>query len=167
MAEEIFSDYLSVDQVIWLNGNILAGDDTDGHVDQLVRFVGPATIVAAHCGDQYDPSFPALAENLQCLQKTDLVSGKQLEVIPLPLPSPITHEEYRLPASYCNFLIANGGLIVPQFDDPNDQVACDILQDCFPEREVVGLPSSTLVWGLGAVHCLSQQQPAMTLPVST
>ena len=167
MAEEIFSDYLSVDQVIWLNGHILAGDDTDGHVDQLVRFVGPATVVAAVCDDQHDPGFQALAENLQRLQKTSLVSGKTLEVIPLPLPSPVTRGEYRLPASYCNFLVANGGLIVPQFDDPNDRVACHILQDCFPGREVVGLPSSALVWGLGAVHCLSQQQPAMSLPTST
>lgn len=162
MAEEIFSDYLSVDQVIWINGQILAGDDTDGHVDQLVRFVGPATVVAAHCEDQHDPSFQPLTENLHRLQETVLVAGQALQVITLPLPAPVTHGEHRLPASYCNFLIANGGLIVPQFDDPNDQLACAILQDCFPDREVVGLPSRALVWGLGTVHCLSQQQPAMT-----
>ncbi len=161
MAEQVLLDHLSADQFIWLNGKGLVGDDTDGHIDQLVRFVNSSTVVAATCEDPQDPCFQPLVDNLEVLKQSGEVAGQKLEVVPLPLPKPIKHEGQRLPASYCNFFIANGGIIVPQFDDPHDQLAREILQTCFPEREVVGLPASKLVWGLGTIHCLTQQQPAI------
>lgn len=159
MAERVLLDYLSAEQFIWLNGNGLVGDDTDGHIDQLVRFVDTSTVVAATCEDPRDPCYQPLNDNVEALKQVGLVSGQELEVIPLPLPQPVEYGGQRLPASYCNFFIANGGIIVPQFDDPHDQLAREILQTCFPEREVVGLPASKLVWGLGTIHCLTQQQP--------
>ena len=158
--EEVFSHYLAIDQVIWLQGKALIGDDTDGHVDQLARFVNEHTVLVATCEDPQDPSFENLQGNLRCLREARLATGQPLEVIPLPLPQPVTHEGQRLPASYCNYLVSNGGIIVPCFEDPHDQVALGILQDCYPDRSVVGLPARELVCGLGAVHCLSQQQPA-------
>jgi len=164
MAERVLLDYLSADQFIWLNGKGLMGDDTDGHIDQLVRFVDSSTVVAATCEDSQDPCYQPLVDNIEVLKQSGPVAGQELEVIPLPLPQPVEYEGQRLPASYCNFLIANEGIIVPQFDDPHDQLAREILQTCFPEREVVGLPASKLVWGLGTVHCLTQQQPAIHRP---
>ena len=161
MAEQVLQDYLSAEQFIWLSGKGLEGDDTDGHIDQLVRFVDSSTVVAATCDDPSDPCYQPLRENLALLEQSAPIAGQALEVIPLPLPQPVEHEGQRLPASYCNFYIANGGIIVPQFDDPHDQLAREILQTCFPAREVVGLPASKLVWGLGTVHCLTQQQPAI------
>jgi len=161
MAEQVLHDHLATEQFIWLSGKGLAGDDTDGHIDQLVRFVDASTVVAATCEDPRDPCYQPLRENLELLQQTDSVTGEGLKVIPLPLPQPVEHEGQRLPASYCNFYIANGGIIVPQFDDPHDQLAREILQTCFPEREVIGLPARQLVWGLGTIHCLTQQQPAI------
>ena len=160
MVEQVFSDYLGAKQVIWLNGSGLVGDDTDGHIDQLVRFVNSSTVVAASCDNVQDPCFQPLRENVRKLESADLVDGKTLEVITLPLPQPVKYQEQRLPASYCNFYIANGGIIVPQFDDPHDELAREVLEKCFPDREVVGLPATALVWGLGTVHCLTQQQPA-------
>ena len=161
MVEQVFADYLGADQVIWLNGNVLVGDDTDGHIDQLVRFVNSTTVVAASCDNDQDPCFQPLSENLRELDRIGQVAGEPLEVISLPLPQPIKYQDQRLPASYCNFFIANGGIIVPQFDVPHDQLACEILRGCFPDRDVVGLPAGRLVWGLGTVHCLTQQQPAI------
>ncbi len=160
MVERILRDYLSAEQFIWLNGKGLVGDDTDGHIDQLVRFVDSSTVVAATCEDPQDPCYQPLVDNLEALKQSGPVAGQELTVIPLPLPQPVEYEGRRLPASYCNFFIANGGIIVPQFNDPHDQLAREILQTCFPEREVVGLPASKLVWGLGTIHCLTQQQPA-------
>ena len=164
MVEKVLLDYLSVEQVIWLTGEGLPGDDTDGHIDQLVRFVNSSTVVAASCDDQQDACYQPLADNLRVLKQSGPLAGRELEVIPLPIPQPVEHGGQRLPASYCNFFIANGGIIVPEFDDPHDQLAQEILQDCFPDREVVGLPASKLVWGLGTVHCLTQQQPATHHP---
>lgn len=161
--ERYLADYLGARKVIWLTGGDLAGDDTDGHVDQLARFVGPHTVVVAWEDDPTDPNYEPLQRNFWELQSHTDQDGRPLQVIPLPLPRPLYHRgdpTLRMPGSYCNFHIANGVVVVPQFDDPHDRVACEILERLFPDREIVGLPARDLIWGLGAFHCLSQQEPA-------
>lgn len=157
--EQYLADYLGARHVIWLRGGDLAGDDTDGHVDQLARFVDATTIVVAWEDDPTDENFESARSNFWQLLETPRLDGGAWRVIPLPLPSPVRRDDQRLPASYCNFHLANGVVIVPQFDDPRDAVACDTLRRLFPTRQVIGLPASDLVWGLGAFHCLSQQEP--------
>jgi agmatine deiminase len=157
--EQLLADHLSADAICWLLGQGIEGDDTDGHVDQLARFVGPTTVLAAIASDPADPQFAPLAENVRRLQAFGADSGRPLEVIGLPLPSPKYCQQQRLPASYCNFYIANGAVLVPQFDDPADGRACGILSELMPGREVLGVPALDLVWGLGAFHCLTQQEP--------
>jgi agmatine deiminase len=157
--EQAFHDYLGVDQVIWL-GRGVVGDDTHGHVDDITRFVGPETIVTAVEPNTKDANHEPLAENLQRLKAARTPDGKQFTVIELPLPRPVIFRGQRLPASYANFYIANGLVLVPTFHDPNDRVALNILAHVFPEREVIGIHSVDLVWGLGTLHCMTQQQPA-------
>jgi agmatine deiminase len=157
--EQVFSDFLGVDQVIWLNRGI-AGDDTHGHIDDIARFVSPDTIVAAVEPDMRDANHAPLAENLARLKAARTLDGKQLTVIELPMPRPVVFRGQRLPASYANFYIANSLVLVPTFHDPNDRIALNILAQVFPEREVIGVHSVDLVWGLGALHCMTQQQPA-------
>jgi agmatine deiminase len=157
--EQVFSDFLGVDRVIWLNCGI-AGDDTHGHVDDIARFVAPATIVAAVEPDAHDPNRAPLEENLARLKAARTLDGKQFTVVELPLPRPVVFRGQRLPASYANFYIANGLVLVPTFHDPNDRVALNALAEVFPDREVVGIHSVDLIWGLGALHCMTQQQPA-------
>jgi len=156
--DQAFHDYLGIDQVIWL-GRGVAGDDTHGHVDDISRFVGPETIVTAVEPDTKDANHEPLEENLQRLKAARTLAGKQFTVVELPLPRPVVFRGQRLPASYANFYIANGLVLVPTFHDPNDRVALNILAGVFPDREVIGIHSVDLVWGLGTLHCMTQQQP--------
>jgi agmatine deiminase len=157
--ERAFHEYLGIDQVIWLNRGV-AGDDTHGHVDDISRFVGPTTIVTAVEPDTSDANHAPLAENLERLKAARTADGKQFTLVELPLPRPVVFSGQRLPASYANFYIANGVVLVPTFHDRNDRVALNILADVFPDREVIGIHSVDLVWGLGTLHCMTQQQPA-------
>lgn len=162
--EHAFHDYLGIDQVIWL-GRGVAGDDTHGHVDDISRFVAPTTIVTAVEPDTSDVNHEPLAENLERLKAARTSDRKQFTIVELPLPRPVVFRGQRLPASYANFYIANGVVLVPTFNDRNDRVALNILADVFPGRDVIGIHSVDLVWGLGTLHCMTQQQPA-ALPSS-
>jgi agmatine deiminase len=156
--EQYFADYLGARHVLWLPRGELAGDDTDGHIDQLARLVGPATVIAA-AADRADENYEPLEENLSFLRSSRDAAGRSLDVISLPLPAPKYFGGQRLPACYCNFYIANDLVLVPQFEDPADGRAVAILREAIPDREVRGLPSLDLVWGLGSFHCLTQQEP--------
>ena len=157
--EKVFADYLGVRKVLWLGPGI-TGDDTHGHIDDLARFVGPHTVVAVEEKNPADANFLPLQENLLRLQDmTDLMGG-HLDVIHLPMPGPVNFRGQRLPASYANFYIANDRVLVPTFNDPHDRLALGILADLFPGRKVIGIHAVELVWGLGTLHCLTQQQPA-------
>ena len=156
--EKVFADYLGIKNVIWL-GSGIAGDDTHGHVDDITRFVAPDTVVTAVETNPDDPNYELLRENIRRLRGASDQDGKPLAIIELPMPAPVIFEGRRLPASYANFYIANGLVLVPVFNDPNDRVALDILADVFPDREVVGIYSGDLIWGFGAMHCMTQQQP--------
>jgi agmatine deiminase len=149
--ERVFHEYLGIDQVIWL-GRGIAGDDTHGHVDDIARFASPTTIIAAVEPNANDPNHAPLAENLRLMKAARTLEGKQFTVIELPMPRPIVFRKQRVPASYANFYIANGVVLVPTFHDPNDRIALNILAEAFPDRD--------LIWGLGALHCMTQQQPA-------
>jgi agmatine deiminase len=159
--ELAFHDYLGIDQVIWLNRGI-AGDDTHGHIDDISRFAGPATIVTAVEPDASDPNHAPLAENLARLKAARTADSKQFTLVELPMPRPVVFRGQRLPASYANFYIANGLVLVPTFHDPNDRVALNTLAEVFSGREVIGIHCVDLVWGLGTLHCMTQQQPAET-----
>ena len=147
--------------IIWLPGDSIAGDDTDGHIDQLARFADPTTVVYSWCEDPSDPQSDGLAANLDALrQGLDSVPGTtDWNLVPLPIPEPIELHSRRVPASYCNFLITNDLVIVPQFSVPQDEIAIQTLESLFPGRHVMGLPSRNLSVGLGSFHCLSQQVP--------
>ena len=157
--ERVFADYLGVRKVLWL-GRGIAGDDTHGHVDDLARFVGPRIVVTAVEDNPADPNCQPLRENLERLRGLTDPDGGRLEVVPLPMPAPVVFDGQRLPASYANFYIANDRVLVPTFNDPNDRRALGLLAELFPGREVVGVHAVDLVWGLGTLHCLTQQQPA-------
>ena len=157
--EQAFHDYLGVDRVIWL-GRGAAGDDTHGHIDDISRFVARETIVTAVEPDATDSNHGPLAENLVLLKAARTLSGKQFTIVELPMPRPVIFRGQRLPASYANFYVANGLVLMPTFHDPKDRVALNILAQLFPGREVVGVHSVDLIWGLGAMHCMTQQQPA-------
>jgi agmatine deiminase len=157
--EKLFADNLGITQVIWL-GSGIAGDDTHGHVDDITRFVSPDTVVTAVESDPDDPNYEPLRENIRRLREATDQDGKPLSIIELPMPGPVIFEGRRLPASYGNFYIANGLVLVPVFNDPNDRFALDILADLFPNRDVIGIYSGDLIWGFGAMHCMTQQQPA-------
>jgi agmatine deiminase len=161
--EAIFREYLGAGNTIWL-GRGIAGDDTHGHVDDVCRFVGPGTVVACVEDDERDPNHAPLRENLERLEGARLEDGSRLQVIPLPLPSPLFFDGQRLPASYANFYIANAAVLVPTFNDPMDRVALGILGELFYDRPVVGVHAVDLAWGLGTVHCLTQQEPAAAAP---
>jgi len=152
-------ELLGVHEILWL-GEGIAGDDTDGHVDDLTRFVGPAKVVTAVESDVADENHRALAANRERLQALRLASGAGLEILELPMPAPRVAGGQRLPASYANFYIANGVVLVPAFDDPMDTDAQGLLAHCFPDRRILPIDSRALVQGLGAVHCLTQQIPA-------
>jgi agmatine deiminase len=156
--EQVFHNYLGIDQVIWLDRGI-AGDDTHGHIDDITRFVGEAKIVTAVEPDTSDANHAPLAENLQRLKAARTSGGKEFELVELPMPRPVIFRGQRLPASYANFYIANNLVLVPTFHDPNDRVALNILAEVFPGRDVIGIHCVDLVWGLGTLHCMTQQQP--------
>jgi agmatine deiminase len=156
--ERLFADYLGAKKVLWL-GRGIAGDDTHGHVDDLARFVGPRTVVIVVEDDANDVNYGPLQENLERLRGMTDLDGRPLEVVPLPMPGPVMFDGQRLPASYANFYIANDRVLVPTFNDPNDRKALGVLAEVFPGREVVGIHAVDLVWGLGTLHCLTQQQP--------
>jgi len=156
--EKIFAQYLGATNVIWLGSGIV-GDDTHGHVDDITRFVSPDTVVTCVDADPSSENYEALRENIRRLRDATTEDGKPLATIDLPMPAPLYFEGRRLPASYANFYIANGLVLVPVFNDPNDRVALDIFADIFPDREIVGIYCGDLIWGFGAIHCMTQQQP--------
>ncbi len=157
--ELLFDHYLGAPNVIWL-GKGIVGDDTHGHVDDITRFVAPGKIVTVVEKDKRDENYALLQDNLKRLKKARDAKGKPFEIIELPMPRPVMFEGQRLPASYANFLICNKVVLVPVFNDVADKVALRILQECFPKRDVVGIYARDLVWGLGTIHCLTQQEPA-------
>lgn len=156
--EEYLHHFYGVDNILWL-GDGIAGDDTDGHIDDLVRFVNADTVVTVVESNRLDVNYVPLRDNLKELKKLRLENGKPLNIVELPMPEPIVYEGMRLPASYANFYISNKYVIVPTFRDKNDNAVLKILEQCFPDRKVVGLDSVDVIWGLGSFHCLSQQEP--------
>jgi agmatine deiminase len=156
--EAVFREALGAPNTIWL-GKGIAGDDTHGHVDDLARFVGPRTIVLVREDDPKDANYAPLEENRERLQGARLQDGGKPEVVYLPMPAPLLFDGTRLPASYANFYVANAAVLVPTFDDPADREALGILGELFTDRPVVGIHARDLVWGLGTIHCLSQQEP--------
>jgi agmatine/peptidylarginine deiminase len=157
---KVFAEYLGGTNVIWLDSGIV-GDDTHGHVDDITRFVSPDTVVTCVDADPTSENYEALRENIRRLRDATTEDGKPLATIDLPMPAPVYFEGRRLPASYANFYIANRIVLVPVFNDPNDRVALDIFADIFPDREIVGIYCGDLIWGFGAIHCMTQQQPAV------
>ena len=157
--EEILKTYLAVGQIIWL-GQGIAGDDTDGHVDDIARFVNSTTAVCVLERDEADANYASLKDNYERLLAFRGRAGQKLTVIPLPTAGQVASEGQRLPASYANFYIANGVVLVPTFDHPNDDEALGILRELFPGRKVIGSPCAAVVYGLGAIHCVTQQEPA-------
>jgi agmatine deiminase len=157
--EQRLRDYLGVRDVLWL-GDGIAGDDTDGHIDDLTRFVAGRTVVTVVEKNREDENHKPLQENLARLRAME-IGGRNMDIITLPMPRKIVREGMRLPASYANFYIANTCVLVPIFADPNDEAALSILGDCFPDRRVIGIDCRELIWGLGTFHCLTQQQPTV------
>lgn len=157
--EAVFKEYLGVTNVIWL-GDGIEGDDTHGHIDDLCRFVNEDTIVTIVETDSEDSNYKPLQDNLKRLQNAKLENGKSPVIVALPMPKRVDFEDLRLPASYANFLILNNCVLVPTFNDSNDRVALNILSECFPDREVIGISCVDFIWGFGTLHCLSQQIPA-------
>lgn len=156
--ERYLIDYYGVENILWL-GDGIVGDDTDGHIDDITRFVSEDTVVTVVEEDRKDDNYEVLQENVAALKKMRLENGKPLNIVELPMPGPVIYEDMRLPASYANFYISNQYVIVPTFRHRNDDRALNILQDCFKDRKVVGLDSIDIIWGLGSFHCLSQQEP--------
>lgn len=160
-VDSVLKSYLGVTNVLWLGGGVV-GDDTHGHVDDICRFVNPTTVVLAQESNSSDINHRPLAENRERLEGMRLEDGSKIQVVALPMPAPIFYDGYRLPASYANFYISNAAVIVPTFNDPNDRIALGILSELFKDRAVVGIHAVDLVLGFGTLHCLSQQQPAVT-----
>ncbi|HVW98094.1 MAG TPA: agmatine deiminase family protein [Mucilaginibacter sp.] len=156
--EEYLQNYYGVQQILWL-GDGIVGDDTDGHIDDITRFISEDAVVTVVEENKNDENYHILQENLASLKTMRLLNGKQLDIIELPMPDPVIYDDQRLPASYANFYIANSAVVVPTYRCANDDKALDILQGCFPERKVIGIDSTDIIWGLGSFHCLSQQEP--------
>jgi agmatine deiminase len=159
--EAVFRDVLGATTTIWL-GKGIAGDDTHGHVDDLARFVSPRLIVLCRETNPNDANHRPLEENRERLEGARLQDGSRPEVVYLPMPAPVVFDGQRLPASYANFYVCNAAVLVPTFDDPNDRIALGVLAELFRDRPVVGIHALDLVWGLGTLHCLSQQEPRAT-----
>lgn len=151
--ETCMREYLGIDRVLWL-GNGIAGDDTHGHIDDLARFTSADSIVMVSEDNPSDPNYAPLAENWERVKSMPVRARK------LPMPAPLSFDGVRLPASYANFYVANRTVLVPTFNDPNDRAALNTLAECFPDRRVIGINCVELVWGLGTLHCMTQQQPA-------
>jgi agmatine deiminase len=159
--ELAFAVGLGIRRVIWL-GRGIVGDDTHGHIDDVCRFVAPGVVVLCAETDSGDSNYEALAENRERLEGARDAAGRKLDVIALPMPSPIVFDGVQVPASYANFYIANGRVLVPVFNDPRDRTALGILADLFPDREITPIYCGDLIWGLGTIHCMTQQEPAVT-----
>jgi agmatine deiminase len=157
--EQMFSDYFGASSVIWLDSGI-AGDDTHGHVDDITRFVAPNTVITMIEQNEQSENYAPLRANLGRLKNARTSDGKKLKIVEIPMPRPVVFEGRQLPASYANFYIANGIVLVPVFNDPNDRIALDTLAELFPTREIVPIYSGDLIWGFGALHCMTQQQPS-------
>ena len=157
--EQFLKDSLGVRQILWL-GEGIVGDDTDGHIDDIARFVDPTTVACVIEVNPRDDNYRFLQENYERLQSARDQDGGKLEIVCLPCPAPVVFDGARLPASYANFYIANEVVLVPVFNDGNDQKALGLLQECFPQRKIIGLRCNEVVAGLGAIHCVTQQQPA-------
>ena len=158
--ESYLFEYYGIEQAIWMNDGI-DGDDTNGHIDDTVRFVNEDTVITVMESDKNDANYIPLKENYNELKKVRLLNGKQLNIIELPMPEPMFIDEQRVPCSYANFYIANNSVIVPIFHCKSDDQALDIIAECFQDRTVIGLDSSDIIWGLGSFHCLSQQEPSV------
>jgi agmatine deiminase len=156
--EQYLMDYYGQDQVLWVDEGII-GDDTDGHIDDTVRFVNEDTVITVVEENTNDDNYALLQHNLKQLKSMRLLNGKQLNIVEIPMPDPVIWEEQMLPASYANFYIANNQVVVPTFRSDKDDKALQIIQGCFPDREIVGIDSKDIIWGLGSFHCLSQQEP--------
>ncbi|HEX9601051.1 MAG TPA: agmatine deiminase family protein [Mariniflexile sp.] len=162
--EAVFKEYLGVTNVIWL-GNGIEGDDTHGHIDDLARFVNDDTIITVLEENPKDANYKPLQDNLKRLQTSTLENGKHPNIVTLPMPKRLDFDGIRLPASYANFLILNKTVLVPTFNDANDRIALNIIADCFPDREVIGIAATDFIWGFGTLHCLSQQIPSVELSI--
>ncbi|HUS18310.1 MAG TPA: agmatine deiminase family protein [Terriglobales bacterium] len=158
--EKGFAEYLEAPNTVWLKNGIV-GDDTHGHVDDMARFVAADTVLIASEKDKRDENYELLRENIERLRAARLENGRRIKVKTLPMPRPVFFQGQRLPASYANFYIANGTVLVPTFNDPNDRVALNTLAEIFSKRKVVGIYCGDFIWGLGAIHCMTQQQPAV------
>ncbi len=158
--ENYLINYYGVEQILWVDEGIV-GDDTDGHIDDTVRFVNEDTVVTVIEANKNDENYAPLQRNLKQLQQMRLLNGKQLNIIELPMPDVVIYQDQLLPASYTNFYICNRFVIVPTFRCKKDEVALQIIAQCFPNREVIGIDSTDIIWGLGSFHCLSQQEPAV------
>ena len=157
--EEYLFNYYGVEQVLWVDEGII-GDDTDGHIDDTVRFVNTDTVITVIEENKNDDNYSLLQHNLKQLQEMRLLNGKQLNIVELPMPDKVIWEDQRLPASYANFYIANKYVVVPTYRCKKDDKALAIIQQCFTNRKVIGIDSTDIIWGLGSWHCLSQQEPA-------
>lgn len=157
-VEKYLHDYYGVEQILWVPEGII-GDDTDGHIDDTVRFVSSDTVLTVVEENRSDENYELLQTNLKALNSMRLLNGKQLNIVELPMPDPVVYEDQRLPASYANFYITNACVIVPIFQCGNDDRALQIIQDNFRDRKVIGIDSTDIIWGLGSFHCLSQQEP--------
>ena len=155
---QIFKKYFGINKVIWL-GKGIVGDDTHGHVDDICRFVNDDTVVVAHEKNSSDDNYKTLNENRERLQNITIQNGARLNIVDLPMPSKIIYKGERLPASYLNFYISNNAVLVPIFNDAKDNIALGILSELFNDRKVVGIHCGDLIWGLGAIHCLTKEQP--------
>ncbi len=158
--EQYLVDYYGVEQILWVDDGIV-GDDTDGHIDDTVRFVNENTVLTVLEDDRNNPNYQLLQTNLKQLNVMRLIDGKQLNIIELPMPDVVIYEDQVLPASYANFYICNKYVIVPTFRCAKDDKALQIIADSFRDREVVGIDSTDIIWGLGSFHCLSQQEPSV------
>jgi agmatine deiminase len=156
--EEYLMNYYGAKQILWLGDGII-GDDTDGHIDDITRFVNEDTVVTVIEKNKDDENYHILQQNLELLKTMRLLNGKPLNIVELPMPDPVYYDGQRLPASYANFYIANSAVIVPTYRCDKDEKALEIIQQCFPDRKVVGIDSTDIIWGLGSFHCLSQQEP--------
>jgi agmatine deiminase len=158
-VEQRLRDYLGVPEILWLARGT-EGDDTDGHIDNLARFVSERKVITMIEEDRADENYEPLQENLARLREMK-IGGRKIDIVTIPMPRKIVRDDMRLPASYANFYLANTCVLVPTFADPSDETALSILRECFPDRCVIGVDCRELIWGLGTFHCLTQQQPAM------
>ena len=156
--EAVFKEYLGITNVIWL-GDGIVGDDTHGHIDDLCRFVNEDTIITVVEDNKEDANYKPLQDNLKRLQQAKLENGVTPNIVALPMPKPLIFDGIRIPASYANFLILNKAVLVPTFNDAKDRIALNIIAECFPDREIIGISAIDLIWGFGTLHCLSQQIP--------